>query len=199
MRIAGRAAVVVMSMLSLAACSASDRASTGDPSTSTNSSPTSAATSPSSGSSPATNASGPVCTAADIKVTGAAGQKPTITIPTTCQPPKDLLSVDLTPGTGAAIKAGDTADMNYLLVTWSDQKEVDTSWQAGRTPYQMKNVGQSPVIQGWNEGMIGLKEGGRRLLVVPGDKGYGPQGRAPIKPNETLVFVVDAVKVTPAQ
>lgn len=56
-------------------------------------------------------------------------------------------------------------------------------------------MGDAPVIDGWNEGVVGMREGGRRLLVIPPDKAYGPGGRG-IAPNETLVFVVDAVQVS---
>ncbi|MFB9906033.1 FKBP-type peptidyl-prolyl cis-trans isomerase [Allokutzneria oryzae] len=139
-----------------------------------------------------TTASGPACTADQVTVAGAANQKPTITIPANCAPPTELLSKDLTPGTGAAIKAGDPVQMNYLLVTWSDKKEVDTSF--GTNPFSL-TVGAGEVIKGWDEGLVGLKQGGRRLLVIPPAKGYGPNGSSPIKGNETLVFVVDAVKV----
>ena len=146
------------------------------------------------GSGPTIGASLPTCTADDVKVDGAAGQKPTITVPTRCSPPKQLLSKDLVVGTGKDVVAGVTMQTHYDLVTWSDRKELDSSWSRGET-FPLEDVGNAGVIDGWNEGVIGMKQGGRRLLVIPPDKGYG-QGGQGIKPNETLVFVVDAVTVS---
>jgi peptidylprolyl isomerase len=138
------------------------------------------------------------CTADDITVAGEAGAKPTITLPDSCSPPTELISADLTPGTGPEATPGSTVQTHYLLMTWSDGQEVDTSWQEGRGPFPLENVGQAQVIDGWNQGMIGIRQGGRRLLVIPPELGYGEQGQPPVQPNETLVFVVDAVEVTPA-
>jgi peptidylprolyl isomerase len=143
-----------------------------------------------------TKAALPECTADDVKVAGAFGVKPTITIPTTCVPPTKLLIKDLSPGTGAAAKAGDTLTANYLLETWSDQNVVDNSFDRGQA-FPVQNLGQAQVIQGWNDGLIGEKKGARRLLIVPPAEGYGQAGQDPVKPNETLVFVVDAVDVGP--
>ncbi|HEV7908304.1 MAG TPA: FKBP-type peptidyl-prolyl cis-trans isomerase [Pseudonocardiaceae bacterium] len=182
MRTVGRTALVLVSLLSgvsLASCAASDQTSSGGQTTGSTQS--------------GSTASGTPCKAADFKVTGAFGEKPTITIPD-CRPTNELITSDLTPGTGAEVKPGSTATVNYQLVTFSDKVEKDSSFDRGQ-PFELKNVGQARVIDGWNEGLIGLKEGGRRLLVVPPDKGYG-QGGNGIKPNETLVFVIDAVKVT---
>jgi peptidylprolyl isomerase len=138
----------------------------------------------------------PGCTADDVKVDGAFGVKPTITIPSTCSAPTKLLFKDLTPGSGAAAKAGDTLTANYLLETWSDKNIVDNSFDRKET-FPVQNLGQAQVIQGWNDGLIGEKKGARRLLIVPPAEGYGAQGQDPVKPNETLVFVVDAVDVGP--
>jgi peptidylprolyl isomerase len=136
----------------------------------------------------------PACTADDITVSGAPGSKPTITVPSTCSPPKQLLTDDLVVGTGREVTDGVTMQTHYELVTWSDGQELDSSWSRGE-PFPLENVGRAAVIDGWNEGLIGMKEGGRRLLVVPPDKGYGSGGNG-IKPGETLVFVVDAVAVS---
>ena len=134
------------------------------------------------------------CTADDVTVTGAAGRKPTITIPDTCSPPAQLLSKDLVVGTGPEVTEGVTMQTHYDLVTWSNKQELDSSWERGQ-PFPLENVGRAQVIDGWNEGLLGMRQGGRRLLIVPPDKGYG-QGGHGIKPGETLVFVVDAVQVT---
>lgn len=141
---------------------------------------------------------GKACTADDIKVEGAFGADSTVTIPDTCTPPKQLLTKDLVPGTGPAVKAGDSVDTYYHLVTWSDKKVLDSSWlHQPLKPFNVAPVGQAGVIQGWNEALVGQKQGARRLMIIPPDKGYGDGGQG-IKPQETLVFVVDALKVTPA-
>jgi peptidylprolyl isomerase len=125
----------------------------------------------------------------------AIAKKPVVTIPSGAAPTK-LETKDLVVGTGPEIKAGDTVEMNYVGVAWSTKKEFDSSWSRSQT-FPVENVGNGPVIQGWNEGLIGMKEGGRRQLIIPPDKGYGAQGAGgDIGPNETLVFVVDAVKVS---
>ncbi len=133
------------------------------------------------------------CTVDDITVTGAVGSKPTIAVPDTCSPPAELLSKDLVVGTGPDVTAGVTMQTHYDLVTWSDKRELDSSWSRG-APFPLEDVGRAQVIDGWNEGLLGMRQGGRRLLVVPPDKGYG-QGGNGIRPGETLVFVVDAVQV----
>lgn len=195
MRTVGRTALVLVSLLSAGlsvACTASDR-----PSTATGTSTPSAAIRPSetpTSEAESTPVTGPPCAPDDFKVSGALGTKPTITVPTGCKPQDGLVIKDIEPGTGPEIKTGSTAEMHYVLATFRDQKTREASWDSGK-PFPLQNIGQANVIKGWNEGLIGMKEGGRRLLVVPSDKGY-PQGQGDIKPGETLVFVVDAVKVT---
>ncbi len=135
------------------------------------------------------------CTADDVMVQGSFGQRPKVTIPRNCQPPKQLLIKDLKVGAGPAVRSGDTATVNYQLVAWSTGNVVDSSFKSGQ-PFPVRNVGHAQVIQGWNTGLIGAKQGGRRLLVVPPKEGYGSQAKGPLKPNETLVFVIDIVKVT---
>jgi peptidylprolyl isomerase len=132
-------------------------------------------------------------TSCEVQVGGAANAKPTVTVPK-CDPPKTLQSKDLTAGTGPAVAAGQTAVVQYVGVSWSDGKEFDASWDRGQ-PFPVENLGQAQVITGWNEGLIGMKKGGRRLLVIPPDKGYGDQANPPIKANETLVFVVDLTQI----
>ena len=121
--------------------------------------------------------------------------KPVPSIPTG-PPPAKLTTTDLVVGTGPAVTAGSNVVVNYVGASWSTKEEFDSSW--GRAPFPVENVGEAGVIAGWNEGLIGMKEGGRRQLVIPPDKGYGDTGQgAKIKPGETLVFIVDAIKVTP--
>ncbi len=193
MRTVGRTALALVSLLSaglaLTACTANDR-----PSTLTN---TPTATTQAEAQEPTEadlpEPSGPPCEVSQYQVTGAAGEKPTITVPTGCTPQDGLVVEDLTEGTGPEIKPGSNAELHYVLATFRDQQTREASWDRGQ-PLPLENIGQAEVIQGWNEGLIGLKEGGRRLLVVPSDKGY-PNGRGTIQPGETLIFVVDAVKV----
>jgi peptidylprolyl isomerase len=130
----------------------------------------------------------------DVQVGGAAGSKPTVTVPH-CSPPTQLVTKDVIPGNGKPVAAGQTAVVQYVGLSWSDGRQFDASWDRGQ-PFPVQNLGQAQVIDGWNEGLIGMKPGARRLLVIPPDKGYGASGQGPIKPNETLVFVVDLVQVT---
>ncbi|HEX6341536.1 FKBP-type peptidyl-prolyl cis-trans isomerase [Umezawaea sp.] len=194
MRTVGRTALTLAALvsagLSLAACTPSDR-----PSTATGGASTPAATAPSVDDRPSavSPASGPPCTPEQFQVVGALGAKPTVTVPTGCKPQDGLVVRDIEVGTGPEVKQGSTATVHYVLNTFSDQKFRESSWDGNR-PFPVENVGQASVIQGWNEGLVGLKEGGRRLLVVPSDKGY-PNGQGDILPGETLVFVIDAVKV----
>jgi peptidylprolyl isomerase len=82
--------------------------------------------------------------------------------------------------------------MNYTLVTWSDKQKLDSSFDRGQ-PFEL-TLGAGMVIPGWDQGLEGVQEGTRRLLIIPPDLGYGAGGNG-IKPNETLVFVTDAVDV----
>ncbi|WP_158852276.1 FKBP-type peptidyl-prolyl cis-trans isomerase [Saccharothrix deserti] len=193
MRTVGRTALALVSLLSaglaLTACTASDR-----PSTLTNT-PSATAAQPEAQPTEAElpEPSGPPCEVSQYQVGGAAGEKPTITVPTGCTPQDGLVVKDITEGTGPEIKQGSNAEMHYVLATFRDQRTREASWDSGDA-FPLQNIGQAQVIQGWNEGLIGMKEGGRRLLVVPSDKGY-PNGQGDIQPGETLIFVVDAVKV----
>jgi peptidylprolyl isomerase len=110
------------------------------------------------------------------------------------EPPAELVTEDIVKGKGPAAKPGDTLTMQYVGVSWSTNQEFDASWDRGEPfPFQL---GAGMVIPGWDEGMVGMRRGGRRLLVIPPEMGYGPQGSPPaIGPNETLVFVVDLEKI----
>ncbi|MFJ1764631.1 FKBP-type peptidyl-prolyl cis-trans isomerase [Amycolatopsis sp. NPDC088138] len=147
---------------------------------------------PSSNAAPATQSKGRECTADDVKTTGKFGEAPTITIPDDCDPPKKLITKDLSEGTGNGAKAGQALKMNYTLVTWSNKQKLDSSFDRGQ-PFDL-NLGAGEVIPGWDQGLVGIKQGARRLLIIPPDLGYG-QGGNGIEPNETLVFVTDAVSV----
>ncbi|MEU1998438.1 FKBP-type peptidyl-prolyl cis-trans isomerase [Nocardia gamkensis] len=141
---------------------------------------------------PATQSKGRECTAEDIGVTGGFGAAPTVTIPDDCDPPKQLIVKDLIEGSGPGAAAGQQLTMNYALVTWSDKKTLDSSFGRGK-PFQLE-LGAGQVIDGWDQGLVGVREGSRRLLIVPPELGYGAGGRG-IAPYETLVFVTDAVSV----
>jgi peptidylprolyl isomerase len=115
--------------------------------------------------------------------------KPKVTIPKG-PPPKQPALEDLEKGTGPAAKAGDEVTVNYVGVGYKSKKEFDASWDRGE-PFTF-TLGTGEVIPGWDEGIEGMKVGGRRVLVIPPEFAYGPAGSPPvIGPNETLVFVVD--------
>jgi peptidylprolyl isomerase len=124
-------------------------------------------------------------------VTGNAGEAPTITPPTGAAP-TTLQTQDLIVGTGTEVLPTSTLTVHYTLMTWSNGSLVESSWNGG----QPATFPLSGVIAGWQEGLPGAKAGGRRLLVIPADKGYGPNGSGPIGPNETLIFVVDIIAVS---
>ena len=96
--------------------------------------------------------------------------------------------------TGAEAKAGSNVSVQYVGVNFADCKQFDASWDR-QSPLPFK-LGAQQVIPGWDQGVVGMKVGGRRELIIPPDLGYGPNGQGPIQPNETLVFVVDLVSVT---
>ena len=109
--------------------------------------------------------------------------------------PKELQGTDVVPGTGTAAKAGDKVTVQYVGTLFNGGKQFDTSWDKGRKPFQF-TIGQGQVIQGWDQGIPGMKVGGRRVLVIPPDLAYGATGSPPTIPaNAPLVFVVDLKKV----
>jgi peptidylprolyl isomerase len=111
-------------------------------------------------------------------------------------PPRKLEKQDIVKGKGAAAKPGDTLTVNYVGVAFSTGEEFDASWDRGQ-PYPV-SLGAGDVIKGWDEGLVGMRKGGRRMLTIPPELAYGPEGRPPtILPNETLIFVVDAVALQP--
>jgi peptidylprolyl isomerase len=135
-------------------------------------------------------------TAEITKIADAVGtstkKKPKIIKPSG-KPPTKLTVVDVVKGTGAGAQSGDNLTVDYAGNSWSTGKEFDASWKTGQ-PFPV-TLGQGSVIKGWDEGLVGMKQGGRRLLVIPPDLGYGATGSgSAIKPNESLVFVVDLRK-----
>jgi peptidylprolyl isomerase len=132
--------------------------------------------------------------AGDGEISKNLDEKPAIAQPTG-QPPRELESEDIVTGKGATAKEGDNVTVQYVGVNFSNGAEFDASWNRGE-PFEF-TLGAGQVIPGWDEGVAGMKEGGRRKLTIPPDQAYGPQGSPPaIGPNETLVFVIDLEKVT---
>jgi FKBP-type peptidyl-prolyl cis-trans isomerase FkpA len=134
----------------------------------------------------------------------AAESKPATTTTTKagdCQPPpKDLVVKDLQPGTGQAVRFRSAVLVGYTGWTYDGCKpdfkgaEFDTS-KKNPTPFGLM-VGAGRVIKGWDEGLIGMKEKGKRLLIIPPDKAYGARSPTPlIPPNSTLVFEIDLVQI----
>jgi peptidylprolyl isomerase len=106
--------------------------------------------------------------------------------------PTDLVIEDLKEGDGAEAKAGDTVSAHYVGVAHSTGEEFDASWNRGQ-PLDFR-LGEGQVIKGWDDGIVGMKVGGRRKLVIPAALAYGDRGAGgAIKPGEALIFVVDLV------
>ena len=128
-----------------------------------------------------------------VSVTGSLGSAPVIGNPKG-NPPATLISRDLQVGSGSVVAPNSTLTVNYTLVAWSTGDIVDSSWSNGPggkpAIFPLANV-----IPGWQQGLPGMKAGGRRLLIVPPTLGYGANGAGPIAPNETLIFVVDLIDV----
>jgi peptidylprolyl isomerase len=110
------------------------------------------------------------------------------------QPPADLEIKDLWQGDGPEATAGDNVSVHYVGVSFSSGEEFDASWSRGR-PLDFK-LGGGQVIPGWDQGVQGMRVGGRRQLIIPPHLAYGDRGAANvIKPGETLIFVVDLLAV----
>jgi peptidylprolyl isomerase len=119
--------------------------------------------------------------------------KPSITIPQET-PPTELVKTDITIGSGDEAVKGKNVSVHYVGVAWSNGQEFDASWNRGEA-FDFR-LGAGQVIQGWDDGVAGMKVGGRRQLTIPPDMGYGSRGAGGvIKGGETLVFVVDLLNV----
>ncbi|MBR7742298.1 FKBP-type peptidyl-prolyl cis-trans isomerase [Phycicoccus sp. BSK3Z-2] len=119
--------------------------------------------------------------------------KPEIDFPGT-EAPDDLVIEDITVGDGAEATSGSTVSAHYVGVAHSTGEEFDASWNRG-APLDFQ-LGVGMVIAGWDEGIAGMRVGGRRKLTIPAHKAYGDRGAgAVIAPGETLVFVVDLMGV----
>jgi peptidylprolyl isomerase len=121
------------------------------------------------------------------------GAKPAIPKPSGA-PPTKLVVQDVVKGSGRTAKLDDQVTVHYVGVTHSTGEEFDASWNGGKPAEFALSKGQ--LIDGWIEGIPGMKVGGRRLLIIPPELGYGAEGSPPsIGPNETLIFVIDLKKV----
>ena len=103
-----------------------------------------------------------------------------------------LVIDDIVIGTGEEVKSGDTIVVHYAG-TLQNGEEFDNSKKRGE-PFVFK-VGQGMVIKGWEQGVIGMKVGGQRILVIPPELGYGERGIGPIPPNSTLVFSIELLEI----
>jgi peptidylprolyl isomerase len=121
------------------------------------------------------------------------GSEPVIPRPSG-SPPRRLVKEDIVRGEGPAAERGDRLTVQHAGVVFSTGAELDGSWATGR-PYTFV-LGSGDVIEGWNRGLVGMRKGGRRMLTIPPELGYGAQGSPPaIGPNETLVYVVDLLEI----
>jgi peptidylprolyl isomerase len=121
--------------------------------------------------------------------------KPEVKIPAAL--PTKLEITDLTEGTGPAAAEGDTVVVHYIGVRSADGTEFDNSFDRGQ-PFPVGPLGTAGVIDGWNQGLVGVKQGGRRQMDIPADLAYGDKGSGDIiKPGDALTFVVDVVAVIP--
>ena len=123
------------------------------------------------------------------------GQKPQVTVPPGEAPPADLVIEDIEEGTGAEAVAGKTVQVHYVGVAWSTNKQFDASWdRPGSFSFPL---GAGRVIADWDQGVAGMKVGGRGRITIPPHLGYGDAGaRGAIKGGETLIFVVDLLGVS---
>jgi peptidylprolyl isomerase len=130
--------------------------------------------------------------AQDRSPAGTSGKAPTVVVPSGSAPTQ-LEMADLIEGTGPVAEDGDSISVQYVLATYSSRKVIQSSWTS--KPFTF-TLGQGQVIPGWDQGVVGMRVGGRRELIIPPSLGYGAQSPgAGIAPNDTLVFVVDLLKI----
>jgi peptidylprolyl isomerase len=172
------AAALLVPALALTGCGGSSDSGSASPS------PTATAASP----------AGDAFSADGVTVSGEPGSAPSITVDSAAAPPTDLVVEEISKGDGKKIGPNSILSVQYAGVSWSTGQEFDSSWtNNGGQPIEFPLKG---VITGWQEGLAGVTEGSRVLLIIPPDKGYGEAGSPPvIGPNETLVFVVDVEEV----
>jgi peptidylprolyl isomerase len=131
-------------------------------------------------------------TVAGVTVTGTTGEQASIEIAADAEPATELIVEDLCLGDGDEAPAGATVTVDYVGVSQTIGNVFDSSYQRGMPA----TFGLDQVIQGWRDGLVGMQEGGTRLLVIPPDQAYGEISPSPdIAANDTLVFVVDLLDV----
>jgi peptidylprolyl isomerase len=136
-----------------------------------------------------TESTGAEATAGSTESSAAEKTKPKVTVPKGA-PPKKLVIKEIEKGSGATAKSGDEVTVQYVGVDYKNGKEFDSSWSRNE-PFSFQ-LGAGQVIPGWDQGIAGMKVGGRRELIIPPNLAYGSAGAPPsIGPNETLIFVVD--------
>lgn len=133
-------------------------------------------------------------TVAGVTAVQEIGQDPQLTIAKDAKPPAKLQSIDLCAGEGTAITASDVFVMDYVGVGYKTKQVFDSSFQAGQPlSYPLANV-----IPGWQKGVVGMKPGGARLLLIPAEDAYGASGSPPaIQPDEALAFIVELDAINP--
>ena len=113
-------------------------------------------------------------------------------------PPTEVVTEDIVEGKGPGAKEGDTLTVQYVGALFDTAEEFDASWERSE-PFEV-TLGEGQVIQGWEQGLIGMKAGGRREIVIPSDLGYGSTGSPPtIPPDAALIFIVDLEKIAPGE
>lgn len=182
-------ALVLAGALGLAACSSSP----------SNSASNTTTTSGGTGAGPSTTVTAPpgsplnaigAIPAADRSPAGTWGTAPTVTVPSGT-PPTALESADLITGTGPAAKDGDSLTVQYVLADYASHNVLQSSWTS--QPFTLR-LGVTQLIKGWTDGLVGMKAGGRRELIIPPNLAYGAGGQG-IPANDTLVFVIDLQKI----
>ncbi|HEU0249538.1 MAG TPA: FKBP-type peptidyl-prolyl cis-trans isomerase [Solirubrobacteraceae bacterium] len=140
-----------------------------------------------------TSANTPPTASAKTPTSGPLATKPAVTVPAGAAP-STLVIKELIKGTGAEAKAGEPVTVNYVGVLYHGGKEFDSSWKRSE-PFAF-TLGKGQVIKGWDQGVAGMKVGGRRELIIPSELAYGKTGSPPTIPaNAPLVFVVDLLGV----
>jgi peptidylprolyl isomerase len=180
------AALLATAVLGVGAC--------GDSKDSASSPHQAAATTPVTTTTPATTATTPPAgdTIQQLVISKDLTTKPTIAKPAGA-PPTKLYMRDIVTGKGRKAKPGDGVTVQYVGVSYDTGQQFDASWDTGQ-PFQFQ-LGAQMVIAGWDQGVVGMRKGGRRMLVIPPDLAYGSTGQGPIAPNATLIFVIDLKKL----
>lgn len=122
---------------------------------------------------------------------GTSSKAPTMVVPTTAAP-TSLQVADLIKGTGTALKTGDKFTAQYVLADYASHNDLQSSWSQGGFSATLST---GSLIAGWIKGLPGMKVGGRRELIIPPSLAYGAAGQSGIPANDTLVFIVDLLKI----